>query len=450
MEDTTLLDRLYKKSIENNVIPQKLYEQYNVKRGLRNPDGTGVLVGLTNVGEVHGYVIDENEKVAIPGKLYYRGYDVETLIAGIQQEKRRFGFEETCYLLLFGALPNADELKAFARLLGEYRMLPQNFTVDMILKVPSRNIMNKLARSVLVLYSYDEQADDISVRNVLDQSMKLIARFPTLASYAYQAIRRYYNEESLFLHNPDPELSTAENLLRMTRDNTLYTPLEAELLDLMLILHAEHGGGNNSTFTMHVVTSSATDTYAAVSAAVGSLKGPRHGGASGQVHEMMTDLRAQCGNKPSEQTIQAYLEKLMDRQAFDESGLIYGMGHAVYTISDPRVSVLRDKARELAEFKGLSDTFNIYEAVERIAPGVFQRKKGSDQPLCANVDLYSGFVYSMLGFPEALFTPLFAISRIAGWSAHRLEQLITGGKIIRPAYKSVCKRQPYVPLADRL
>ncbi len=450
MEETTLIDQLYKKSLENNVIPQKLYEQYNVKRGLRNADGTGVLVGLTNVGEVHGYVIDENEKVAIPGKLYYRGYDVENLIAGIQKDKRRFGFEETCYLLLFGALPNADELKAFSRLLGEYRMLPPNFTVDMILKVPSRDIMNKLARSVLVLYSYDDHPDDISVRNVLDQSLRLIARFPTLAAYAYQAIRRYYREESLFLHNPDPELSTAENLLRMTRDNTLYTPLEAELLDLMLILHAEHGGGNNSAFTMHVVTSSATDTYSAVSAAVGSLKGPRHGGASGRVHEMMTDLHAQCGEKPSEQTIQAYLERLMDRQAFDESGLIYGMGHAVYTISDPRVAVLRDKARELAEVKGLSDTFNIYETVERIAPGVFQRKKGSDQPLCANVDLYSGFVYSMLGFPESLFTPLFAISRIAGWSAHRLEQLITGGKIIRPAYKSVCKRQPYLPIADRL
>ena len=447
--DASFLNDLYGKALENNVIPQKLYEQYNVKRGLRNADGTGVLVGLTNVGDVHGYIIDENEKVAIPGKLYYRGYDVEKIIAGLQAGKRRFGFEETCYLLLFGYLPNATELEKFSSLLGGYRMLPPNFTVDMILKVPSRNIMNKLARSVLVLYSYDENADDISVKNVLEQSLKLIARFPTLVAYGYQAIRRYYNGESLFLHNPDPALSTAENFLRMTRANGEFTALEAELLDLLLILHAEHGGGNNSAFTMHVVTSSATDTYAAVSAAVGSLKGPRHGGASERVHEMMTDLRKQCGEKPSQATIAGYLERVMDKQACDGSGLIYGMGHAVYTISDPRVAILREKARQLAQEKSMEDVFAIYEAVEHLAPEVFKRKKGLDQPLCANVDLYSGFVYSMLDFPDSLFTPLFAISRIAGWSAHRLEQLITGGKIIRPAYKSVVSRRPYVPIDER-
>jgi len=448
-DNISFLNVLCEKALENNVIPQKLYEQYNVKRGLRNADGTGVLVGLTNVGDVHGYIIDENEKVAIPGKLYYRGYDVEKIISSLQTEKRRFGFEETCYLLLFGVLPNATELEQFSRILGEYRMLPPNFTVDMILKVPSRNIMNKLARSVLVLYSYDEKADDISAKNVLEQSLKLIARFPTLVAYGYQAIRRYYNEESLFLHNPDPTLSTAENFLRMARADGEYTALEAELLDLLLILHAEHGGGNNSAFTMHVVTSSATDTYAAVSAAVSSLKGPRHGGASERVHEMMVDLQKHCGESPDEKTIEAYLEKLMDKQAFDESGLIYGMGHAVYTISDPRVAILREKARQLADEKGMSKVFSIYEKVERVAPGVFQRMKGTDQPLCANVDLYSGFVYSMLGFPESLFTPLFAVSRIAGWSAHRLEQLMTGGKIIRPAYKSVVSRRPYVPLSER-
>jgi len=353
-DNTSFLNLLYEKVLENNVIPQKLYEQYNVKRGLRNADGTGVLVGLTNVGDVHGYIIDENEKVAIPGKLYYRGYDVEKIIEGLQSDNRRFGFEETCYLLLFGYLPSATELETFSNLLGEYRTLPPNFTVDMILKVPSRNIMNKLARSVLVLYSYDEKADDISVKNVLEQSLKLIARFPTLVAYGYQAIRRYYNEESLFLHNPDPKLSTAENFLKMTRASGEYTALEAELLDLLLILHAEHGGGNNSAFTMHVVTSSATDTYAAVSAAVGSLKGPRHGGASESVRGMMEDLQKHCGKSPSEKTIEGYLEKLMDKQAFDGAGLIYGMGHAVYTISDPRVAIIREKARQLAAEKGLS------------------------------------------------------------------------------------------------
>lgn len=450
MNDTFFFNGLYEKALENNVIPNKLYEQYNVKRGLRNADGTGVLVGLTNIGEVHGYVIDENEKVPIPGKLYYRGYDVEKLVTGLQAEKRRFGFEETCYLLIFGELPNADELKAFSSLLGVYRTLPPNFTIDMILKVPSRDIMNKLARSVLVLYSYDDAADDISVRNVLDQSLKLIARFPTLVAYGYQAIRRYYNEQSLFLHNPNPEESTAENFLRMTRADGKYTALEAELLDLALILHAEHGGGNNSAFTMHVVTSSATDTYAAVSAAVGSLKGPRHGGASLRVNEMMADLRKQIGDTPSEKAIEGYLEKLMDKEAFDKAGLIYGMGHAVYTVSDPRAGILKEKARQLAEEKGVLEAFNVYDTVERLAPVVFKRKKGIDQPLCANVDLYSGFVYNMLGLSETLFTPLFAISRIAGWSAHRIEQLVAGGKIIRPAYKSVVTKRPYLAMADRV
>lgn len=434
----------------NNQISSDLYHKFNVKRGLRNSDGTGVLVGLTNIGEVHGYTVDDNEKIADEGKLFYRGYDVQSLIQGLQQSGGRFGFEETIYLLLFGQLPNAGELEDFCQLLGEYRELPPNFTVDMILKIPSRSVMNKLARSVLVLYSYDDAAEDISIPNVLKQCLRLIAQFPVLSAYGYQAIRRYYENESLFLHNPDPKLSTAENFLRLNRPDGVYTQLEAELLDQLLIVHAEHGGGNNSAFTMHVVTSSATDTYSSVAAAVGSLKGPRHGGASLQVKAMMDDLYASCGESPSENDIATYLERLLDRKAFDESGLIYGMGHAVYTLSDPRAVILREKARQLAEEKNMTKQFNVYASIEKLAPEIFQRKKGIDQPLCANVDLYSGFVYSMLGIQEELYTPIFAIARIAGWSAHRLEQLRTGGKIIRPAYKSTAMHKPYIQIADRL
>jgi citrate synthase len=449
MSEKTFVETLYDKTMTHNVIPNELYSQYNVKRGLRNNDGTGVLVGLTAIGEVHGYVIDENEKVAIPGKLYYRGYDVAMLAEGIKKDKRRFGYEETCYLLLFGSLPTATELKDFCDLLGECRTLPPNFTVDMILKVPSRNIMNKLARSVLILYSYDELADDISVRNVLNQCLQLIARFPTLVAYGYQAIRRYYNEESLFLHNPDPELSTAENFLRMTRASGKFTELEAELLDLALILHAEHGGGNNSAFTMHVVTSANTDTYSAVSAAVGSLKGPRHGGASGRVKDMVDDMRKTLGKHPDEAQIEEYLNRLLDGDAFDKAGLIYGIGHAVYTVSDPRTVILKQKARELAEEKGMLADLAIYETIERLGPALIQERKGSTFPICANVDLYSGFVYNMLELPDVLYTPIFAVARIVGWCAHRLEQLVTNGKIMRPAYKSVVTRRDYVPISDR-
>ncbi len=448
-DEKIYIKNLCEQSISCSQIAQDLYERYNVKRGLRNRDGTGVLVGLTNIGEVHGYTIDENEKIPDQGKLYYRGYDVEKIIEGLQQSGSRFGFEETIYLLLFGELPNAGQLEDFCKLLGAYRELPSNFTVDMILKIPSRNIMNKLARSVLVLYSYDDLAEDISIPNVLRQCLQLIAQFPVLSAYGYQAIRRYYESKSLFLHNPDPKLSTAENFLRLTRPDGSFSPLEAELLDQLLIVHAEHGGGNNSAFTMHVVTSSATDTYSAFAAAVGSLKGPRHGGASLHVKGMMDDLLKECGNTPTDDQIASYIEKLLDRQAFDRSGLVYGMGHAVYTASDPRAVILREKARQLAEEKEMLDQFHIYEAIEKLTPEIFERKKGFARPLCANVDLYSGFVYNMLGIPEALYTPIFAIARIAGWSAHRLEQLITGGKIIRPAYKSTSKRRPYVQMADR-
>jgi len=443
-----LIQHLSEQATVSNAIALELYEKYSVKRGLRNADGTGVLVGLTNIGDVHGYVIEDNEKVPREGRLRYRGIDVSDLVEGFQKSKR-FGFEEVCFLLLFGDLPNAEELASFTALLGDLRALPENFTEDMILKLPSHNIMNKLARSVLVSYSYDMLADDLDVRNVLYQCLKLIARFPTMVAYGYQAMARNYENKSMYLHNPKTDMGTAENFLRMTRPDAKFTQLEAETLDLALVLHAEHGGGNNSTFTVHVVASSLTDTYSAIAAAVGSLKGPRHGGASLHVSDMIADLKKECGDTPTEATIEAYLEKIMNREAFDKTGLIYGMGHAVYTLSDPRAVMLKAKAQELAEDKGMLDEFAIYDTVERIAPEVFKRIKNSEDPLCANVDLYSGFVYAMLGLPTSLFTPLFAVARIAGWSAHRIEQIVSEGRIIRPAYKCVQTKGSYVPIEER-
>jgi citrate synthase len=448
MKKKELIQLLSEIATANNAIAKPLYEHYNVKQGLRNADGTGVLVGLTNIGEVHGYVIEDNEKVPSEGRLIYRGYDVSDLVKGFQSEGR-LGFEEITYLLLFGELPNADDLAEFTALMGKLRALPENFTEDMILKIPSHNIMNKLARSVLVSYSYDPLSDDLNVRNVLYQCLKLTARFPTMVAYGYQALARNYEGKSLYLHHPDPSLGAAENFLRMIRPDASFTRLEAETLDLALVLHAEHGGGNNSAFTVHVVSSSDTDTYSAISAAVGSLKGSRHGGASQRVSEMIADLKASCGEHPDDGAIKSYLDRIMDRNAFDEAGLIYGMGHAVYTLSDPRAALLKAKARELAEDKGMLDDFNVYDAIERLSPEIFCNKKGIDQPLCANVDLYSGFVYKMLGLPESLYTPLFAVARIAGWSAHRIEQMVSGGKIIRPAYKCVQPKGKYVPMDDR-
>ena len=448
MREMELIQHLSEQATVSNAIALELYEKYSVKRGLRNADGTGVLVGLTNIGDVHGYVIEDNEKVPREGRLRYRGIDVSDLVEGFQKSKR-FGFEEVCFLLLFGDLPNAEELASFTALLGDLRALPENFTEDMILKLPSHNIMNKLARSVLVSYSYDMLADDLDVRNVLYQCLKLIARFPTMVAYGYQAMARNYENKSMYLHNPKTDMGTAENFLRMTRPDAKFTQLEAETLDLALVLHAEHGGGNNSTFTVHVVASSLTDTYSAIAAAVGSLKGPRHGGASLHVSDMIADLKKECGDTPTEATIEAYLEKIMNREAFDKTGLIYGMGHAVYTLSDPRAVMLKAKAQELAEDKGMLDEFAIYDTVERIAPEVFKRIKNSEDPLCANVDLYSGFVYAMLGLPTSLFTPLFAVARIAGWSAHRIEQIVSEGRIIRPAYKCVQTKGSYVPIEER-
>ena len=432
----------------HNSISPELHKRYNTKRGLRNEDGTGVLIGLTEIGEVHGYIIDDQERVPAEGLLLYRGYDLREVVLGFQRD-RRFGFEEVAYLLLFGVLPTEEELASFRGLLGENRSLPDNFTEDMILRAPSNDIMNKLARSVLSAYSYDEDAEDLSIRNVLRQSIELIARFPTMVAYGFQAKRHYYHNESLFIHAPDPELSTAENLLQLIRIRRDYTPLEAETLDLALVLHAEHGGGNNSAFTVHVVSSAATDTYSAIAAAVGSLKGAKHGGANAKVMAMMEDIKANVSDWSSEREVGAYLRKILRKEAFDGTGLIYGMGHAVYTLSDPRAVLLKAKARELAAEKEHSAEFALYELIERILPEIFKDEKGTDRPIAPNVDFYSGFVYKILSIPRELNTPIFAIGRVAGWCAHRIEEIVSGGRIIRPAYKNVVGRNRYTPMSDR-
>ena len=415
---------------------------------MRNADGTGVLVGLTRIGDVHGYIIDEGEKVAIDGKLYYRGIDVEEIVAHAEAEKR-FGFEETVYLLLFGALPTKSQLEEFCGLLGASRALPKNFAEDAIMKAPSRDIMNKLARSVLTLYSYDEAPEDRTTTNLLRQCLELIARFPTIVAYSYMAKKHYYDHESLIIHMPDQKSTTAESLLSLIRPDQQFTRLEAEILDLSLILHAEHGGGNNSTFAVHLVSSADTDTFSAITAGIVSLKGYKHGGANIQVMQMMDDIKRNVQNWESEGEVADYLEKILLGKANDGSGLIYGQGHAVYTISDPRARLLRDKAAFLAEEKHLSDEFELYRLIERLTPEIFSKVKGSEKRICTNVDFYSGFVYRMLEIPPDLYTTLFAISRVAGWSAHRLEEIIAGGRIIRPAYKCVQKRLEYTPISER-
>jgi len=433
---------------DNFVIEPELYDKFSVKRGLRNSDGSGVLAGLTRIGEVHGYVIDEGEKTAVEGKLFYRGLDVEELVQNTTNNGR-FGFEETVFLLLFGFLPNKTQLDNFCTLMGNSRKLPKNFAEDSIMKAPSNNIMNKLARSVLTLYSYDENPEDRSPENVLRQCIELIARFPTIVAYSYMAKKHYYDHESLIIHLPDKNLSSAESLLALIRPDQQYTPLEAEILDMALILHAEHGGGNNSTFAVHLVSSADTDTFSAISAGLVSLKGYKHGGANIKVMQMMDDIKKNIKNWDDEGEVADYLEKILRGNANDGSGLIYGQGHAVYTISDPRTVLLRDKASLLAEDKHLIDEFNLYRLIEHLAPEVFRRVKGSDKLICTNVDFYSGFVYKMLGIPADLYTAIFATSRVSGWCAHRLEEIITGGRIIRPAYKCVQKRLDYVPLANR-
>lgn len=447
-EEKAILKKLESLAVHNDPIDPALYTKYDVKRGLRNSNGTGVLVGLTRIGDVVGYEIQDGKKVAIPGKLIYRGYNVEDLIKDAEKNNQ-FGFEQCAYLLLFAELPTKAKLEKFNSYLGECRVLPSNFTEDMIMKAPSNNIMNKIARGVLASYSYDDDPEGRSVGNIIRQCVQLIARFSTLAAYGYQAKRRYYDDKSMYIHNPKPELSTAENFLRLIRSDKSYTKLEAEILDLALIIHAEHGGGNNSSLTVHVVSSTDTDTYSAIAAAVGSLKGRRHGGANIKVIEMMDDIKTNIKDWSNEKEIAAYLTKIARKEAFDKSGLIYGMGHAVYTISDPREILLKAKAKELAKEKGCLEEFQLYDTIEKLAPDIIREVHNSDKQICANVDFYSGFVYSMLNIPRELFTPIFAISRIAGWSAHRIEEIVTGGRIYRPAYKNVSEEREFIPLADR-
>ncbi len=433
---------------KNTIINPELYTKYDVKRGLRDISGKGVLTGLTEICEIISYTMVDNDYIPCEGKLYYRGVDVEEIIQGFINEKR-FGFEEVTYLLLFGNLPTEEKLEAFKRLLEKYRELPPSFVRDIIMKAPSKDMMNTLARSVLTLYSYDEKAEDISIENVLRQSLQLIAVFPLLSVYGYQAFGHYHFGKSLVIHPPKEGLSTAENILYMLRPDMKYTELEAKILDIALVLHAEHGGGNNSTFTTHVVTSSGTDTYSSVAASLGSLKGPKHGGANIKVMQMFDNMKENIKDWTDEEEISAYLLALLEKRAFDKSGLIYGMGHAVYSISDPRANVLKQYVRSLSEEKGLLKEFGLYEMVERLAPEVISRERKMYKGVSANVDFYSGFVYNMLGLPMELYTPIFAIARIAGWSAHRLEELTNAGKIIRPAYKSVAKHREYQALEDR-
>ena len=434
---------------ENAVIDTEYYSKYDVKRGLRDVSGKGVLTGLTEVSEIRSYTIVDHDMIPCEGKLYFQGIDIEELTSGFLKEDR-FGFEETAYLLIFGELPNKEQSKKFKELLAHYRsVLPTSFVRDIILKAPSADMMNTLARSVLTLYAYDDCADDTSVENVLRQCLQLVALFPMLAVYGYQAYSHYHDGNSLFIHQPVAEYSTAENILHLLRPDSKFTKLEAQILDIALIIHAEHGGGNNSTFTTHVVTSSGTDTYSTVAASLGSLKGPKHGGANIKVVRMFEDMKEQVKDWTNEEEVKQYLCDLLNKRAFDKKGLIYGMGHAVYSISDPRAEIFKGLVKSLAEEKGRMEEFQLYSMVERLAPEVIAEERRIYKGVSANVDFYSGFVYSMLDLPAELYTPIFAIARIAGWSAHRIEEIINEGKIIRPAYKSVAKHKSYVPLDER-
>lgn len=429
-------------------IDPALYDKYQVKRGLRDINGKGVLTGLTEVGDIHAYDIINGEQHPCEGQLFYRGYNLEDIVAGFLKDDR-FGFEEVTYLLLFGYLPTAQKLEEFRSLLAEYRTLPTSFVRDIIMKAPSRDMMNTLARSVLTLYSYDDAADDISIPNVLRQCLQLISLFPTLSVYGYQAYKHYHDGESLYIHTPTKDLSTAESILYTLRPDNKYTPLEAKILDIALVIHAEHGGGNNSTFTTHVVSSSGTDTYSTVAASLGSLKGPKHGGANIKVVRMFEDMKKNVKNWNNDDEVADYLKKLLHKEAFDNAGLIYGMGHAVYSISDPRANILKSFVKTLSDEKGRQEEFALYSAVERLAPEVIANERRIYKGVSANVDFYSGFVYSMLDLPLELYTPIFAISRISGWSAHRLEELMHAGKIIRPAYMNVAERTAYTPIDQR-
>lgn len=441
------LEKLVEYSMRSGRIDGKLYEEYDVKRGLRDSSGKGVLTGLTEISDVVSFGYVDGEKVPIDGELYFQGVNVRDLVKGFAN--RRFAFEEATYLLLFGKLPTKEQLDEFIELLGEFRSLPDTFVRDVVMKAPSSNMMNTLQKCVLTLYSYDNNPEDISIANVLQQSLKLIAQFPLFSVYGYHAYRHYHLDKSLIIRNPKPELSTAENILRLLRKDGTYTELEAKVLDVALVLHAEHGGGNNSTFTTHVVSSTGTDTYSAVAASLGSLKGPKHGGANLKVQEMFRDIKAHVTNWKDEEALRSYLVRILRKEAFDKAGLIYGIGHAVYTESDPRAVILKEYARKLSEEKGLTREFELYERVERIGGECLMSGRKLLKPVCANVDFYSGFVYSMLGLPAELFTPIFAISRISGWSAHRIEELANAGKIVRPAYKYVGHHVDYEELEER-
>ena len=433
---------------ENNRIDPERYNNQDIKRGLRNADGTGVVAGLTRICNVHGYVLSEGEKLPVKGELTYRGYSIEDLVRG-SHGQGRFGFEEVVFLLLFGSLPTAEQLSDFCDLLSANRELPEYFAEDMILKAPSPDIMNKMARSVLAMYSYDDHPEPENVENVLRQCIQLIAMLPAALGYAYQVKRRHYNKESMYFHQTVPGLSTSETILRTIRADAQYTEDEARLLDLCLMLHAEHGGGNNSAFAARVLSSSGTDTYSAIAAAIGALKGPRHGGANLKVTQMLHDLKANIRDITDDEEIAAHLGKMLRREAGDGSGLIYGMGHAVYTLSDPRAVLLKQEAARMAEKNGYGDEFRLLDAVERLAPEAMLEVRGISRAVCANVDMYSGLVYRSLGISEDLFTPLFAVARISGWCAHRMEEYLTGNRIIRPAYKPFSKDKPYIELKNR-
>lgn len=447
-EITPEIVELAKQSYKSSVIPSDLYAKYDVKRGLRDVNGKGVLVGLTNISEICSTKVVNGETVPAEGELFYRGYNVQDLVRGIEPDSH-FGFEECTYLLLFGELPTRSQLKRFSAMLSDYRSLPTSFVRDIIMKAPSKDMMNTLARSVLTLYSYDDKADDISLPNVLRQCLQLISLFPLLSVYGYQAYRHYHDGASLFIHTPPAELSTAETILHILRPDSSYTPLEAKLLDIALILHMEHGGGNNSTFTNHLVSSSGTDTYSVIAASLGSLKGPKHGGANIKVVKMFQDMKATLKDWTDEEEVGSYLTALLHKEAFDHAGLIYGMGHAVYSLSDPRAVIFRSFVERLSEEKGYEKEFALYALVERLAPEIIARERKIYKGVSPNVDFFSGFVYDMLGLPLELYTPIFAIARIAGWSAHRLEELSHNGKIMRPAYRNICEHRSYRSMDER-
>ena len=442
------ITRLCRTLKENTVFDTKLYDKFDVKRGLRNKDGTGVVAGITNICNVHGYIVNEGDKEPIEGELIYRGYNINDIVGNVQKEGR-FGFEEVAYLLLTGQLPDPATLKRFTEYIAERRELPMGFVVDMILKAPSKNIMNKLGRSVMALYSYDDECENPSIENEMRIACDLIAKLPVIMTHAYQAKKSYYDKKSMIMHPLIKEQTIAETILSLMRLDRQFTSEEAHLLDTLLMIHAEHGGGNNSAFACRVLTSSGTDPYAAYAAAIGALKGPKHGGANIKVMEMLKNFEENVKHWDNEGEVADHMIKILNKEANDRSGLIYGMGHAVYTLSDPRAKILKKKAFETAKGTEFEAEFKLLETIEKLTPELFKKVKGSDKVVCANVDMYSGLVYKMLRIPESLYTPLFAVSRIVGWSAHRIEEKLTGGRIIRPAYKAVAKQKEYTPLAER-